>query len=335
MQKLIRSKLTDRKDKVSSKSMLCIVVMAFVIQLAAFVLHGIGLYLLWRLFREGKGDVEHVYIFGLSAVEIGACFCLLLKSGLNIITVLTEYEFKVVKMNLNILLLTLITVVLYSNMFYILINKTLEVYLNILYPVHWSIRKAVQLEIVTWIMGCFVYITVCVAGNVTAFQYRMIFVLYFRPVFDGLFIISAVCSYTYLFVKYKQSKQLPKTVSVYVVNSTARTNKHPKKQQSSTWSIFLHSKFFISIALVFTFCAFIVLPDILQIFITTQKKVNEIAVRNVTVGIIYAIACIGDVLLYVLGNKEIKRLLYKHSRTALFFRRTLRIQNNIVYLPNS
>jgi hypothetical protein len=314
---------------------LCVV--GILLQLFTIILHGIGLYILRCLDIDGRSDVQQTYIFNLSAMEVFTTFCFLVLTGLHLTMSLTDHHLEDVKIHNGIILFTFCSLVLYMNMLYIVIDKALEVFWNIKYPVYWSMNKAKYLEMITWSIGLFMCIGVIIAVHVVKYEYRIPFTMYFRPALDIVFVITVIVCYGYIFYKYKQSRVIPTQArceaaidtsppnqqSVFTISRTPRAI---STNQQSLFTIFRNSRFFISICLVSTFLLFIVIPDILQFLITVEHEENQTKIIRVTTTIIYTISFASDACIYVFLNVQVKRLLYRKLRVIGCLR------NNI---PNS
>ena len=308
--------------------MLSYVIGNCVLASVTILLHVIGLYLLKCLFQDGKGDVQHIYIANLSAAELLGLICGLVKSCLNIVTLTVGGLYENVKKHINIFLLTSISFMLYLNMFFIIVDRTVEVIWSIKYPLYWNTQYAKYLELLTWMCGLVMYVTVCTAVVKFDFEYRIIFASYFRPILDVLFLITTVSCYCYLFKKYRISRAAPASVTgTFDTPANDNSIEHPHDDEThhppSLLDDFRKSRFFISICLTTTFLGFIVIPDIIQINITRNKEENKIQPMNLLTAVIYYCSAASDVFIYVFGNTQVKMLLYKKLRKITCLRKVV------------
>ena len=170
-----------------------------ILLIVALFLHSVGLHLLRCLHMKGRIEVQHIYIMNLSAVEVFTTILFLIQTLIDLIDsidVVVEYT--------NILLLTICSLVMYLNMMYIVLDKALEVYWNMKYPLYMNTKKAKYLELITWILGVFMCIGIVVPFNVLMdFRYSYPLVTYFRPTLDVTVLFIVIVCYTYIFCRYR------------------------------------------------------------------------------------------------------------------------------------
>lgn len=276
-------------------------------ELTAISLHAIGIYLLHCLKVENKSDIEHFYVLNLSIFELLITICLFIKTILFLVPSSTGLQqfLPFLYIHIDMFMFVFLSFGIYMNMFYIVIDKTMQVFLNLKYHLYWNIKKARRLEIFTWIGGFGTTVGFCVSFHKFGFDFRKNFVVYFRPVNDVLFVITVIACYSYIFFKYKSTRDAPVT---HVVSSTSR------QTSTTTFTIFCNSRFFLSVCLVSTFIMFVIIPDVVLIFITIENDVNKSQVRNGIVTFVIIISYIVDAIIYILLNHKVQQIFYKKLR---------------------
>lgn len=281
-----------------------LLIIALLLQVLAIILHSTGLYLLRCLCIEGKDEVQQVYMTNLSVIEIltTVCFMLVTLSDLVISNAeLVDYT--------NIVLLTVCSLLIYMNMVYIVVDKTLQVYWNIKYNVYWSIQRAKYLVLATWFVGIICCIGILIQFSIKPFDYSFRLVNVLRPLLDVFFLIIVVASYAYIFHKYRISRlQDGHQSSASTTAATTATS----QIQPSIWSTFCQSRFFLSVCLITTFVLFVILPDIIHMCTTADNP----DLQNIITILLYIISYICDVFVYIFLDADVKKMLYKKLRTS-------------------
>ena len=185
-------------------------ILTLTFSLANVLLHGVGMYLLWYLRRYSRLKIQNFYLMSLSGSE-------LLMNLLNILINLSEISDRngKISQNLNkyliIMNFTGIAFVFHASMIFITFDRLLELLLNIKYPVYWNEEKTKFLLICTWVFGACISITVsCFSGlHDVAFQWEKYFFTFFFPSIEIIFVVLAIATYTFIFRKFKNTRQVP------------------------------------------------------------------------------------------------------------------------------
>ena len=271
------------------------------------IIHSIGLYLLQCLHKSNEEDVQYIYIINLSAVEIFGNVLWFLVDLLNLIKVFIPPTSLMIKAHayLSFVICTVFLLVYYLSMVFIAIDKLLEIWLNIKYPLYWNAKKAKYLITGTWILGCFFCFSIIIAYNFGGFKYQIPFVKYVYPTFDLLCIFIVVTCFSYIFHIYKKAQ----TNSPYRVRaSTHRT---------SVFYIFLKSRFYTVFLLIFTFLIFVIIPDLIYLFNIIRNN-GILKSPTGTLLILYHISFLSDAWIYIFLQPAIRRLLWKKLRCVHF-----------------
>ena len=92
-----------------------------------------------------------------------------------------------------------VMLVYYASMFYITIDKLMEVLLNIRYTALWNTQRAKTLVIATWILGAVISILITILNETVTLDLVLVFTVYVYPVVDMAFILTVIpVSYTHL-----------------------------------------------------------------------------------------------------------------------------------------
>lgn len=196
-----------------------IVILTF--NLTNVLLHGAGIYLLWCLRRRSRTRIQNLYLMSLSGSE-------LLMNLLNIVPNLSslamsgeqtsenndqqlKQESTMTRVN-NVLLIlnfTGIAFVFHVSMIFITFDRLLELLLHIRYPVFWNEEKTKYLLLATWIFGACISIVVCCLADLLDFAWDRYFFTYFFPSIEIIFVVLAIATYTFIFRKFKSTRQSP------------------------------------------------------------------------------------------------------------------------------
>ena len=187
--------------------------------------HTIGLYPLTYLYKNGGETPQMVLIINLSFVE-----CMT-----NVFLSLIYFRFfnfllfhDEVTVYFDMLLHSNINIVYYLTKMYIIIDKFLEVWLNLKYQLHCTVKRAKYLIICTWIFG-FILFTVAIIVYTLQGYLDHIPVIYIFSSLNFIFIILAIGLYSFIFHKYRLSRMNP-------VQNTNASNQ-------SLFYVFRHSRF--------------------------------------------------------------------------------------------
>ena len=288
-------------------------ILTLVFSLANVLLHGAGIYLLWCLRRHSRLKIQNFYLMSLSGSE-------LLMNLLNILLNLSEMldQNGNVSSNLSRYILivnfTGVAFVFHTSMIFITFDRLLELLLNIKYPVYWNEDKTKFLLLGTWIFGMFISITVCCLSGLLpgGFQWERYFFIFFFPSIEVVFVVLAIATYTFIFRKFKNTRQLP---VVYIPRNanppTDRINPINTKKKSpktnSSCRIFIRSKFFIPVLLILTFFVFVVGADLVYLVVIVIQKNND-QIIGYMLSISYAISNLIDAWIYIFLQREVRSL---------------------------
>lgn len=273
------------------------------------VLHGLGTHLLICIYRRVDFKVQYVNLISLSICELVINFIGSIRVVLGLVNDTNQYP--VLQDVNNILYIanaTGFSLIFYFNMIYITLDRLLAILLALKYPVYWDEYKAAILLKVTWLFGVIVLVLCCVFFN-DSLAWEAIVFKFVYPVLQFPFIILALFTYVFIFRKFKVSRKPP------VILTRIDSSKTVVSRQNSTFEALKHSRFYISVLLIFTFIVFMIVPDLIYLFHCVLFKTSNCSSTVLTAcWVSYGVANISDAIIYIFLQVEVKALLLKKVR---------------------
>ena len=263
-------------------------------------LHTIGALLLLGIHKDVGESTEQIYVINLAVCEALLNFlegtrCMtgffpLCGNTKEILIGIQKYTL--------IVMFTGISFVYYLDMIYLTLDRLFVILLNIKYPLYWNEAKAKWLLRLTWIIGVSLSIVISLLTHFTEYIWQNFFFKYFYPILEFGFIILAVLTYSFIFLKYKETRDIPSTIG-------------PRgKHQSSLFQVFRKSRFYITVLLTSTFLTFMVTPDLIYLFVGVVNG-NKTEQLLTICWISYAVSNLSDAWIYIFMQKSVKKLLLK------------------------
>lgn len=292
-------------------------VIVVLLGLVIIILHSFGCYCLLCNYKQGKDDVNQIYLINLSINEALGEFIAVSVLHIPKLTKLfgihLSCTFEMLQIYCVILLYAVFSFVYYTNMVYICLDKLMDIVLNIKYNVYWNKQRAKKLLVATWFIGCLIWLSLSVStyythkhatdltGKCTKRDfYTEKFVGYFYPTFDVLFFIVASISYGFIFHKFKQTRLLPAQIS-FSKATNSRTS-------VSSFKAFRQSRFYIPVLLVLTFILLVVVPDIINlVYSIILHKESKILDRFLL--ICFQLSYLNDAIIYIFIQQQTRRIL--------------------------
>lgn len=281
---------------------------AFAIVMLVFILlniifHSIGCFLLVRLYKNGRQNVQQIYLINLSITHaLGNVFQLvsrvLLIVSFPVISEKPVCDFQYFLINA---MFTLFTFSYYMSMIYLTIDKALDILLNIKYPLYWNEKKAKHLVYATWVFGVILCLSVFFLYTFLELSFESVadvFFLYFYPTFDFSFILLAVVCYSFLFHKYKEARMAP--AKIRCGNDVEKCG--------SLFAIFRTSRFYISVLLICTFLLFMVLPNMVYLFYGVIGRQKSTTLDDILL-IFFNGSYLLDAWIYIFAQRPVLNLL--------------------------
>lgn len=300
-----------------------ITITILVLQILNFVVHTFGCYLLICIFRDRNSDVQVIYLLNLSITEAVMSFMgILITPPASLFITLskkTSVFIHQVQYYVMIVLEAGVLLVYYMTMMYITLDRLLEIYWNIRYPVKWSKRKAKYLVGITWIVCLTASISVCLCTHFFGIQLERPFVLYVYPTLDIGFLILTSVTYIMIFHKFKKTRIAPA-----ISRNTSKKNKKTRKR--STLEVFRKSQFKVPLLLITSFILFMIIPDLLYLTIGIIKNErSEKLVGYCFISITLSYLIDGYIYLYLHIKVRVKLQKKVHK---WFHRRSVRLSSS-------
>eukprot|EP00111_Clytia_hemisphaerica_P023102 TCONS_00067954-protein len=283
-----------------------------------FIMHCIGLYFLVQVrhVASNTNAIQYIYFVVISINNV-------LSNGLIItLNVLTNTNpqskarvFLMILANGGLfvsyaLVMTLLT-----------IDRFLEIYFNIEYPVVWSKLKTefciFTCYIIAFLLSAFLAVT-----RATVQEVMTVLPYYVWPTCEMIFIIPAFITYGYVLHKiHMNRKRFAGTVVIAMnretitVDGESQAGSHTSHHASRRNFIRILRGFFIPTLFVSTFLLFWVLPDMIYLGFALAGKQAEISEAiNTSCAVLYALAPVSDALIYTFAFQPVRQRMLKVSR---------------------
>lgn len=256
-------------------------------------LHSLGVYLLVTIYKNGNDTTQMLYLIHLAVSEALMNFLECFRRTSELIS--EGNIIKEVRAYILIIMFTGISLFFYLVMVYITVDKMMEVVLSIRFPLYWDVQKAKKLLYGTWVIGLCLSVIVSLLHYFDEFVWEDIFFKYFYPILGWTFIIIASITYGFIFCKFKTS-----TIT---------------RRRNSITQVFRKSRFYLPFSLILTFLVFIVIPDMVYLFIGIING-NETDLLLAVCWISYAISNMVDAWIYIFMQPKVRKLLMKMVRVS-------------------
>lgn len=277
----------------------------FTIRVINSVMHTVGCYILVRQYRNGKDTPQQAYIINLSLAEaLQNFFCSLFVSpGLAQIPDHAAATVDMLQQTIVIIVEISINLVYYVSMIFITFDKFFEIWLNLKYPLYWSVRKAKYLLKATWLVCALACIVCLTAYKLKVFDYYP-YIWYIYLSLDVVFVTTATIAYVFIFIKYKQTRQVPAHIAHSHENLTRNNN---------IFDVFRHSRFYMTVLLISSFIVFKVTPDVLFFIFRVADDREDISVYELDMVVFHswAISDFLDAWIYIFAQKTVRKMLYR------------------------
>ena len=220
-------------------------IILFVLYLLNIISHTIGFSLLVKVYRNGSRTPEELFLMTLSISDV-------LKNVLRVLIIAPVGTFigKTAGQYIGIILNVGVFLVYILNLFYILIDKFLQVYLHTKYSLYVSVKRTKYLLITTWCFVVVICATCMVYYGKTHFEFENLTTMDVYLSIDVCFFLLACFIYSYIFFKYKQARRPLSQSSRY-------------KSQHIQQHVFCKSRFTVSVLITLSYVILNTIPDII------------------------------------------------------------------------
>lgn len=270
------------------------------------IIHLVGLFLLQKSNDMNIYGTQKYLIVALSLTEVSFLPISAIRECI--------YHVFYLRHNIGLCLENYMAIVL-TNMYYLImfcitIDRVLEIRLNIRYHLYWNGRKTKKmLQFIFLILNILyiIYLALLFTKQLSSLSLQVFayYYIYVAPVFDGLFVITAVTSYSYIFAKiYRNSKRQERLRRRI---SGKKTSRYPKS---------VLARFLVPFWIIITFILFLVVPDIMHFIDFTYKLPENIMIATL---ILYRIGYIADPIIYIYNLEIVKNRMKRMRRSIAEF----------------
>ena len=302
------------------------------------LLHGLGSFLLVFLYRRDRSKTpQKVFIINLAVSELVFNICGVCRDATMLIYYYhgftpiqqwtddhQETSNRLVKLLfcINDFHGTGLTYMTTFSMFFLTCDRLMHVLLNMNYSLYWNVRRSWMLIVVTG-LGSIILSTVFatlrhVLPRTSTHDINAIAVGHINNGLNMIYCLFAMGTYIIMFAKYVTSR---------------RNTQNNNMTQTTTWTLFKNSKFFISVILITTYLIFTVVPYLTRATYKllnpdlrpSSEKLSLFQQLNYYAIFSSRISQIVDAAIYIFLQKKVRKMLYNTNvcRYCLTIVRTL------------
>lgn len=265
------------------------------------IAHLLGFYLLWSLYRGGQGKVKEILLLNLSFGEA-------LMSILFIITWPQTGSFTVTQIQYYVMV-TLITGFYFFyvlSMILITLDRFLEIFLNITYPLYITNRRVKYTLAGLWVICMLISISVSIVDKLYLFLesdecYTDMTYIYMGC--DVAFITIAILAYGYIFQKFRKTRKLPFHTRYLTENNS--------NESYSIVKIFINSRFYVYLLLIASYFFLDAIPNSIDLTFTHHSSHST---YTQIVKFCCQLSYFIDALIYIFLQPSVRRLLLEKLR---------------------
>ena len=261
---------------------------------AIAIFHFVGFCLLYRVKFEPEN--QRLILLNLAAVEFvycaSLCICYSLLSSLP----LGEDFYRLVPsllwfdMSFNLLLKFV--------MIYVIIDRTLDIYLHLRYPVIFTRSRIVKILCALWVFAIFSATVILMLALLYIKDFRIIFryVTLTYVVVDGILLAISALSFLYLFSK----------VRAILTEINHNSSRH---SEGTPVRVTLLKKLKIPIVILTTYFVFNFTGDVLNyldISKQTEQNFHEISILKILTHVLWCLGLMSDVVIYIYLQRNIR-----------------------------
>ena len=265
------------------------IVVAIILNALVVVIQTLALSLLVTLKQKSLKGSQKLLLIALSVVELTyalvdivtqICHSLRLNSGTIVLLIFNS---------------TTVTFMYIFIMTCIVIDRFLEIYLNIKYKLLWSVQKTKNVLLVGLAFCFFLIIPFYIVGMKWPRHATDIVYLYMYPVFELIFVIIATFSYYYITNQVLKCRRYLKKLEKHL----SRNNRIVFHKQSKN-----QFKLLVPILIIVTFLLFMVGSNILRLFVVL-KRLNQDVGYKISL-VLIPVGLIADPIIYIFSLKAVR-----------------------------
>lgn len=195
---------------------------------------------------------------------------------------------------LVILIETIIWLMYYLSMIFITIDRLLAICLNLKYPVYCNVQKAKKLLFISCLISAVFFLVILLLRVLRISDYYP-YIWYLYVAFDFMFVIIAMVTYTFIFQKYRKTRELPT---------------HNTHRSESLFQVFKNSRFYLSVLLIASFLLLKVTADLVLFFVGVVHSKDTVLITTI-VFIMWALSDSVDAWLYIFAQRTVRTIFCK------------------------
>lgn len=271
------------------------------------VVHTLGIYLLLKVKKNRfYNPTQRIYLINLSISEILVCVLKMLHR------VFFLFGYKKISDYIDILQTSGAFLHYMLIMCLLTVDRFLEVYLNLKYPVFWNKQKTLISLIISMVLSLLLALAVCILYWKNHPKSLNIASLYIWSSSEFGFLVIAVITYTYILKKlYKKRKPVSitkekanKSISIQCLTDNKKELQILEKRRKKV--------FYLPAFLIMSFLLFWVVPDMIDFYHAITDKTISVKL-NIVINVCYIIAITSDAFIYVFTLEFVRK------RTVKFF----------------
>ena len=280
-----------------------------ILNILNLILQCTGAFLLISVFKNNHETVEMVYLINLSITGLIANIVILLEECTYLISksIGISPNHKIIFEDITHyfhITTYVIFCAYYMQMIYITLDRLLVVLLNLRYPLYWNEMKSRKLLAATWLVAIVTSVSISIAHGQAGLDHQFIFIHYISPIYNIVFVVFSVGTYSYLFHQFRLTRMKP---------TTSANNALEKAQKESTWQIFRKSRFYVSVLLVISFLLFMVIPNVITVFQRwALNRKSPAAIHFLK--IFHQLLFLSNGTIYVLLQPNVRKILWRKLR---------------------
>ena len=232
----------------------------FAFNILILAIHCFGTYLMNKLYINGHDCTRLMYLINLSVLEsLKNVISILCFPIIDIFDIKGESEsiIELVQMFVGTLG-DCLNVIHYFLIAYIAVDRFLEVWLSIKYPVYWDQKKGKYLLIATWCIPLVVFIGLFIAEEIMHVDLILPYLVYIYATLDIVLVLVFVCTNGYIYHLYYTRKNDDPAQLLSISNRTSK---------KSIFNVLRKTTFFISSLLIANYFLLRVVPDFVYLII--------------------------------------------------------------------
>ena len=299
----------------------------FSLNILILLLQCFGTYLMYKLYHNGHDSISLMYFINLSVLETLKNIVSILSFPIIDILELKGQSESVVEI-IQAFVGTIgdgFNLIHYFFISYVSIDRFLEVWLSIKYPIYWNQKKAKYLLVITWILPISLFTCLFISEEVMQDDLLYPYTIYLYVTLDVIVVMIFVVTNGYIYQQYYARKIKGPDRSKARL-STTRTRK------ISVFHVLSKSTFFMSSLLILNYISLRVIPDFVYLIIGVIPG-NKNYKLLLGVLIMVTLSDLIDACIYVFTVQTVKETIRKQLQQLTKYVRSYLFNTSTSYFP--